>query len=237
LGRSLSLLHSANEAVVRRTLRRLHIRLWHHGVAKMSNLLKHAGAPATAVKLLPEIIDTCRICRMWKRPTPKSATNTRLAEKFNDTVQWDILFYKKEMISHMLDEAIRWSSASVLPKKDAPALITAISRDWIRPFGGMRLLIADGETAMVSEQVSQFLDRTNVQLKAKAPGEHAQMVERHHEVLRQTLHRIEEQLKEEGIALPFEVVVNEAVLAKNALTTVGGHSLPCPLWPGPCHPC
>mgnify|MGYP002804101487 FL=1 len=60
----------------------------------MSTLLKHAGAPTTAIKLLPEIVDTCRICRMWKRPTPKSATNTRLTEKFNAAVKWDILFYK-----------------------------------------------------------------------------------------------------------------------------------------------
>ena len=43
-------------------------------------------------------------------------------------------------------------------------------------------------------------------------------------VLRQTLHKLEEQLKEEGIAVPFIVVVNEAILAKNAFTTVGGHT-------------
>ena len=48
----------------------------------MRNLLKHAGAPATSIKHLPEIIDTWRICRMSKRP------------------QWDILFYKKSMLSH-----------------------------------------------------------------------------------------------------------------------------------------
>ena len=129
------------------------------------------------------------------------------------------------MLSHLLDEAIRWSTASVLPRKDAPSLITALSQDWIRPFGGMKLLIADGEKGLDSEQLGQFLDHTGVQFKAKAPGEHAQMVERHHELLRQTLHRLEEQLKEEGIELPFEVVVNDAVLAKNALTTVGGHTL------------
>jgi len=190
----------------------------------MSTLLKHAGAPSSALKLLPEIVDTCKICRMWKRPTPKSITNTRLAEKFNEAVQWDILFYKKSMISHLLDEAIRWSTASLLTSKDAPSLITAISQDWVRPFGGPRVLIADGEKGLCSEQVAQFLDRCNTQLKSKAPGEHAQMVERHHELLRQTLHKLEEQLIEEGIAVPFSVVLNEAVLAKNSLTSVGGHT-------------
>ncbi len=187
IGRSMSLLHSDNEAVVRRTLRRLHIRLWHHGAAKMSTLLKHAGAPSSALKLLPEIVGTCKICRVWKRPTPKSITNTRLAEKFNEAVQWDILFYKKNMISHLLDEAIRWFTASLLTSKDAPSLMTAISQDWVRPFGGPRVLIADGEKGFCSEQVAQFLDRCNTQLKSKAPGEHSQMGERHHELLRHCL--------------------------------------------------
>ena len=50
------------------------------------------------------------------------------------------------------------------------------------------------------------------------------MVERHHELLRQTLHKLEEQLKEEGIAVPFSVVVYEAVLAKNAFISVGEHT-------------
>ena len=61
-------------------------------------------------------------------------------------------------------------SHSLVFSLSAAGLITAISRDWIRPFGGVRLLIADGETAIVSDQVTQFLDRTNVQFKAKAPG-------------------------------------------------------------------
>ncbi len=169
---------------------------------------------------------------MWKRPTPKSITNTRLAGKFNEAVQWDIFFYKKSMISHLLDEAIRWSTASLLTSKDAPSLIMAISQDWVRPFGGPRVLIADGEKGLCSEQVAQFLDRCNTQLKSKAPGEHAQMVERHHELLRQTLHKLEEQLKEEGIAVPFSVVVHEAVLAKNSHhLRRWAHSLPGPLRP------
>ena len=92
LGRAMSCLHSGDEAIVRRTLRRLHIRFWHHGANRMREILKHAGAPKQATDLVQEIVDTCKICRMWKRPTPKAATSTRLATCFNDTVQWDILF-------------------------------------------------------------------------------------------------------------------------------------------------
>ena len=63
------------------------------------------------------IVDTCRICRAWNRPTPKSITTTRLSTQFNDIVQWDILFYKRIMLSHLLDEAIRWAAGSILKDK------------------------------------------------------------------------------------------------------------------------
>ena len=143
----------------------------------MREILKHAGAPKQALDLVQDIVDTCKICRMWKRPTPKAATSTRLATCFNDTVQWDSLCYKQYMISHFLDEAVKWSAGSVFAHKDANSFIKSITCDWIRPFGGMKVLIADGEKGLASEEVSRWLDRWQVQLKAKAPGEHAQMVE------------------------------------------------------------
>ena len=113
----------------------------------MQHILKHAGAPKQALDLVQEIVDTCKICRMWKRPTPKAATSTRLATSFNEMVQWDILFYKQYMISHLLDEAVRWSAGSILAKKDSSSLIKAISCDWTRLYGPMRVLVADGEGA------------------------------------------------------------------------------------------
>ena len=136
----------------------------------------------------------------------------------------DILFHKKLMVSHLLDEAIRWTAGSILKGKSAEDLIAAISTHWIRHFGPMGVLIADGEKGLASEEVAQFLDRALVQLKTKAPGEHAQMVERHHELLRRLLLRVESQLQAEGLHVPTEVVVAECTLAKNVFTTVAGHT-------------
>ena len=50
------------------------------------------------------------------------------------------------------------------------------------------------------------------------------MVQRHHELLRQLLHRVEAQLDDEGIAVPFEVMVCECLLAKNVMLTLSGHT-------------
>ena len=50
------------------------------------------------------------------------------------------------------------------------------------------------------------------------------MVERHHELLRRILLRVEAQLAEEGIHVLLDVILAECFLAKNCLLTVAGHT-------------
>ena len=128
------------------------------------------------------------------------------------------------MISHCIDEAIRWSAGSILPDRSSESLIRAITNDWLRHFDAPDLIVADGEKGLVSEETAQWLDRHNSQLKPKAPNEHAQMVERHHELLRRILLRVEAQLSEEGIHVPLDVILAECFLAKNCLLKVAGHT-------------
>lgn len=177
--------------------------------------------PVATLKIIKVVFDTCRICRCWARPTPKPIAPTRLATELNQAVQWDILFYRDYMISLIVDEATRFCTASVLPSKSAQDLIRSISRDWIRFFGAPNLIVADGEKGLDSEEAKQWLDRFHSEIKPKARGQHAQTVERHHELLRQTLHRVEDQLKEESIHLPFDVVLAECMFVNNAMLTVG----------------
>ena len=49
-------------------------------------------------------------------------------------------------------------------------------------------------------------------------------VERHHELLRQSLHRIKEQTKEEGLVATDGDILSEAVMVKNILLNTYGHS-------------
>ena len=51
------------------------------------------------------------------------------------------------------------------------------------------------------------------------------MVGRHHEILRRLLLRVESQLEQEAVAVPFKVILSECVLARNVLTTVAGHQM------------
>ena len=86
-------------------------------------------------------------------------TIMRLATGMNEMVQWDILFIDDFMVSHLIDEATRWSAGSILSDKDATAIIKCITSDWFRPLGPMKLLITDQEGTLMGEECSQWLDR------------------------------------------------------------------------------
>ena len=62
------------------------------------------------------------------------------------------------MVSHCIDEAIRWSAGSILPDRHAQSLIKAITNDWIGQHDAPELISTDGERGLVSEEVAQWLD-------------------------------------------------------------------------------
>ena len=83
--------------------------------------------------------------------------------------------------------------ATELTDKSAEQLLDFIWTCWIQVFGPMSVLTVDGECAMASEEVGVALGRMGATRKIKAPGQHAQIVERHHEILRNQLHLIDAQ--------------------------------------------
>ena len=158
IGRAIQLLHNPDVAIVRRTIGRLHIRFWHASAARMRELLQRAGAPHRALNLCKEIVETCRSCRMWARPGPKSIRATlRLASAFNEMVHWGILCHRTLLISHLLDEAIRFCAASTLADRFGASIIAAITVDWLRPLGPMRVLVADQEGGLMSDEAAQWM--------------------------------------------------------------------------------
>ncbi len=53
----------------------------------MRKMLERCGVPEETLKLLPEICQTCKICREWARPGPSNARNVEIADTFNAQVE------------------------------------------------------------------------------------------------------------------------------------------------------
>ena len=111
--------------------------------------------------------------------------------------------------------------AQPLEGRDLPRLWDFIWTHWVQPFGPMTVLTVDGESALNSEEAAVALERSGTSRKLKAPGQRAQIVERHHDILRRQMHLIDSQCFEEGLTTPLQRRLAEAVFAKSAFLTVG----------------
>lgn len=235
LGRSLQLLRSHNEGVVRRTLRMLHIRWWHVAAKRMSRILQAAGVPEKALRMIQDIVDTCRPCRMWKKPGPSNAATSRLVEGFNKVVQHDLMFVsptpgkpfnqkddrRAEPWQHMIDACTRLTQAQILDEKTSEAILQGMEYLWIRPYGPPAKIESDQESGLITEEAKVYLLRLGIELVEKGVGAHVRMLEVHHHILRQTFLKLVAQAHEEGIRATNNFLLTCAVTAKNALFTVG----------------
>ena len=171
-------------------LRKLHIRWWHATRTSMEKILKAAGIKPSIIALVPRIIDTCRQCRAYQRPGPHPKTTTTLATDINEIVEADIMFYNDFMIWHMVDRADRWQAGVILPSKNAQDVINAIETCWCSLWGPPKRLVADGERALISQEVTEYLARKGITYTPKAPHQHAQIAERRGQILRAQMHVI-----------------------------------------------
>ena len=85
----------------------------------------------------------------------------------------------------------------------------------INPWSHEEELLMDGETGVATSALAgSFLSRLGIKCIPRAPQQHARIVERRGALLRDVIHRIDAQLKIEGLLdIPFEYRLAEAVFA------------------------
>ena len=222
IARVLRTLRMGSVPQVRMTLRKLHIRWYHAPAAAMTRLLDRAGVPKQILDMILPIVQTCRACRAWAKPAPLNVATIDLPDSFNQSVECDIMFYKKYKIFHLVCRCTRWYHAVVITDREDDTLIYAIDT-WVRIHGPMQELISDAETGLaVSEKTQQYLDRKGIRYKPRAKGQHIATIDRRGALVRDIIHKIVEQLTDEGIQMPFEHVVSDATFASNALLSING---------------
>jgi hypothetical protein len=222
LGNTLREMKSQDNSIVTRALRKLHIRWWHCSATRMRTILAQAGMPEKVLACIKDVCDTCRICRSWTRPSSKAMSHLTQAAGFNERVQLDLLFIDTYILVHLCDEATRFSMAEVIKTKEPCDILSGIKKAWVRVFGVPQIFISDSEGALGSEEASIWAERLGTSFKLLPKGSHATIVERHHETLRQLIHRISSQLKRENIVMSMDDICAEALVAKNCLLVING---------------
>ena len=223
IGRVLRVLRAGGDASCRRVLRKLHLRWWHASADTMRRLLSNAGLPERVLVLLPDICDTCSVCRKWAHPLPTSVASVNVAESFNLQVELDLMFYRDKVIFHMIDRCTRWHATKEVPSKHTDPMLQAIAEVWVAIHGPPKEIICDGESACKTLDASVYFDRLGIKFIVRAPNQHARFIERRGALLRDVLHKIDSQLQAEGLTgIPFAQRLSEATFAGNALVSVNG---------------
>ena len=195
----------------------------------MERILRAAGLPNSVLAKIPSIVDTCRVCRMWTRPSPHATTTTRLTTEFNQVMQYDLVFIDSKIVLHMICVTIKWSVTEEIPDRLTETVLNAITLRWFAVFGPPAVIEGDQEGALGSAEAAVWAGRWGTSRKLRPKEAHAWTIERHNELLRQHWHLVSSQLKDEGLKVPFKLSLAESTFAKNVLLSVDGatpyHSL------------
>ena len=81
--KSLKELCDPNPEVVKRRLRRIHLRWYHASAPAMTRLLEMIGCPDSAIHMVRDVVATCRVCRTWTR----KALDTKIVFSIEHTLQ------------------------------------------------------------------------------------------------------------------------------------------------------
>ena len=100
---------------------------------------------------------------------------------------------------YVIDCALRWSETCVLANKQKNTTPSALKTPWVARWTPPKCIVSDGEGTINSHEGRLRAERQGIQLKNKPTGGiGASTVERHHELFRQSLHRIKDRCAEEG---------------------------------------
>ena len=110
-----------------------------------------------------------------------------------------------------------------MESRDAEVVLRMITHVWIRQYGAPKFIVSDREGALASDE-GIWADRWQIQLRLRPKDAHAHVVQRHNEMLRQSYHKIRSQCAQDGLTCTKEEMLDEAVFAKNALTSVHGQT-------------
>ena len=149
------LFRTNREGAIRLSLRKLHTRWWHASEHTMKRFLERVGVSQRVLDIIPEIVQTCRVCREWAKPGPSNSSNVEIADTFNLQVECDLIFIHKFIIFHMIDRCTRWHTAMVIPNKQEETLMKAIDTLWVATHGPPKALITDGESGIALSNLTK----------------------------------------------------------------------------------
>ena len=129
-----------------------------------------------------------------------------LPGKFNEEVECDLFFYKKHIVFGIIDRCIRYANGLEIPNKTKDTLLEAYmdARATNKP---AMVMHCDGEGGLNNDDAREQLTSMGTELRVRASGQHANVIEARNGMLRGVMHVMEEDLKRHDIPIIFKNAV------------------------------
>ena len=216
----------------KRLLLGLHERFWHSTASDLQSLLSRAGMPSDVVKLVPEVVASCAICRKYSRLKSKPAVKTNHPMVFGEEVQADYFQLWNQWFMILIDVATRYKIVVKVAGRDLPTALQVLLHHWLRFFGPMRRLVSDQESCLMSHEAAAELERLNIKrdpagtTRGRAQGQHTitGLVEKHTELVKLHMLKIHAEAERTGLETNYADIAAEAGFAQNATINIGGYT-------------
>ena len=208
----------------------LHERLWRSPMSDFINLLRRSGMPTEVTQLVPEVVNSCAICRKYVRLPNRPQYKTTGVRSFGDAVQIDLFHFEDKWFILMIDEATRYKVADIVEGQESEILLAAMVRLWFHYFGPPQKLIMDQQQSLMGHSTAAEFERMNVERCPRGttagPGAEQHtgtgLVERHVSLVKMTMLKLRAELQRQGLNPELSELARESAMAHNLTLSYGG---------------
>lgn len=188
--------------------------------------------PPEVLRLAPEAVSSCAVCRKFVRATRRPQVKTSLAYDFNECIQVDIFYLQGDMFLIIVDEATRFKSGGMLRSRELSSILSCLINNWLRFFGPPRELVADQESSIMTQDAGAEMDRLHITRKPKGTttGREGKkhtgtgLVEKHIDLTKNSMLKIKEEAARYNIIVEKEELLSESLMAQNSTLNFGGYT-------------
>ena len=187
-----------------RTVQRLHRNLGHPKPEALVELLQSRGASDQVIEAARHF--QCTACLRYKRPNQVAPSALRhQVREVGERLQADVLWIKcnasekKFPVLSVIDQATKYTVATVLHGERGDHLIHGLERAWIRHFGLPQCLCSDEGRGWVGEEMNAWTTQHAIEhIVAPAESHRLALVERRHVTLRRAIEIYMDDMKVTG---------------------------------------
>ena len=220
-------LFEMDEQQLRKHVKKVHKNLAHKTEEQLLKLFQMAGKDTAEVKKsIKHVVDTCNICRRFKKTPPRPKVAMPKAFTINEVVSVDLKERRDlgKQILYMCDEFSGYMVAEVLNNKQPETVIKAFDKRWVREGPGIpdKGIFADNGGEFKNPEMKEMAAKYGLSLKltaAYSPWSNGKNERNHY-----TCDTIVDKLIEEDSKITLEDAVSHAVNSKNMQITRKGFS-------------